>query len=354
MPHSATEMMRSVPCLLTLILFIWIPLASAQEPSDNVSLVSVEGTVLNQHGDPVEGATVYAESESRPLHGRRATSITDNQGHYLLANVWPDKKPVTIYAYKSTEFYGDPTICCYRSQSALFPQLIMKPGESVHNVIVRLGEKAAVIRIKILDAKTRESLQSPIVFVCTSSNPNDCTGRSVSSQDDVFVPPGSVSLSIQAPKYTEWKYSDPSAGTSFMSISGGEIRSIIVEMEMAELAIVRGIVLDENGKTVENASVFAVLDRPLAGREFPLTSETVTTGRGGRFVLVLDAGPVTIWAFDQFHPNEFNGGVVGLVPLCALPCGTPSLPRISGTYPYLNLKAGNDLSGVIVRLGNRR
>jgi hypothetical protein len=347
-------MTRSVPCLTWLTLLLWIPIASAQEPRDNVSLVSVEGTVLDQRGDPVEGATVYAESESRPLHGRRATSTTDNQGHYLLANVWPDQKPVTIYAYKSTEFYGDPTICCYRSQSALFPQLILKPGESVHNVVVRLGEKAAVIKIKILDATTHEPLQSLLVFVCTSSNPNDCMGRSVSSQDEVFVPPGSVSLSVQAPRYTEWKYSDSSAGTSSPHFSSGEIRSILVEMEMAELATVRGIVLDENGKTVENASVFAELDRPLAGREFPLTSETVTTNHEGRFVLVLDSGPVTIWAFDQFHPNEFNGGVVGLVPLCASPCGTPSVFRISGTYPYLNLKAGDDLSGVIVHLGRRR
>ena len=344
--------MRSVPCIPWLILVFWIPIASAQVPLDYVPLVSVEGTVLDQRGDPVEGATVYAESVSRPLHGRRATSTTDSQGHYLLANVWPDQKPVTIYAYKFAEFYGDPTICCYRSPSALFPQLMLKPGESVHSVVVRLGEKAAVIKVKILDAKTHEPLQSPLVFVCTSSNPNDCNGRSVASQDEVFVPPGSVSLSVQSPKYTEWKYSNPSAGTPSTHFSSGEIRSILVEMEKAKLATVRGIVLDETGKPVENASVFAEFDRPQAGREIPV-SNTVTTDHEGRFVLELDAGPVTIWAFDQFHPNEFNGGILGLVPLCTLPYGTPTVLQISGTYPYLNLKAGDDLSGVIVRLGNR-
>jgi hypothetical protein len=347
-------MMRPVPYIPWLILILWIPIASAQEPRDNVSLVSVEGIVLDQRGDPVEGATVYAESISRPLHGRRATSTSDSQGHYLLANVWPDQKPVTIYAYKFAEFYGDPSICCYRSPSALFPQLMLKPGESVHSVVVRLGEKAAVIEVKILDVQTHEPLQSALVFVCTSGNPNDCMGRSVSSQDEVFVLPGSVSFSVQAPKYTEWKYSDPSAGTSFMLISSGEIRSMLVEMEKAKLATIRGIVLDETGKPVENASVFAEYDRPLGGRLSSLTTDTVTTNHEGRFVLEVDAGPATIWAFDQFHPNEFNVGILGQVPLCTLPCGNPTEFRISGTYPYLNLKAGDDLSGVIVRLGNRR
>ncbi len=274
----------------------------------------------------------------------------DNQGHFHLANVWPDRGLVTIYAYKSAAFYGDPTTCCYRSQSALFPQIKLKPGESVRKVVVRLGEKAAVVKLKVLDAKTREPVQGSLLFVCTSNNSSNCIGGSVSSQDEVFIPAGSISMSVQAPKYIAWKYSGSTASASTPHFSSGETRSILVELEKAKLATVRGIVLDETGKAVESAGVFAESHRPLPAREFALITDTVTTDHEGRFVLELDSGPVTIWAFDQFHPNELNPA---LVPLCASPCRTPSISRVSGTYPDLNLKVGDDLSGVIVRLGDR-
>ena len=324
------QMTRKNTALVLSILFM-STLVYAQQNLKSAALGEVRGKVVDQAGTPVEGATVYAYSPSMYSRAFRSRTTTDQQGTFLLQSVWPE--PVTIFGYKDSEFYGDP-IKSYRSVEAIFPAINLHPGEKVDNVLVHLGERSGLLRLRLIDLNTSQPIEVGSLWVCPDGGVTKCVRGTIRDQDSRFIPNGAISIKIKAYKYEEWEYRNSETDTTLLAVRGGETRDVVAKLQKKNLASVTGIVLDQRGKPVKRATVYW-----LPAREGPPPGLTpsIAADKKGRFVLnELEPEPISIGAYkeSEYYSNQYS---------------VPSYARIT----TVDLQPGENRTGVIVRIGRK-
>jgi hypothetical protein len=120
----------------------------------------IRGTVTDQLGAPVAGATVYAVFQDLGLNDISPRSVTaDSNGRFVFRGDL-QLGSYKLYAKKDNEGYPDPFDRFYVDAKAEAPAVKLSAAHPSANTIVELGRQAAVLTGRIIDAKTGESVKA--------------------------------------------------------------------------------------------------------------------------------------------------------------------------------------------------
>jgi hypothetical protein len=221
------------------LLAVWFCLgplkSSAQYPQPDLSTAiidgSIEGTVIDPQGKPVEGAYVYSVGNAEgklPLGGRwppGPVTTTDNQGNFILLHVLPDN-PVSVYASKESDYYGDYGLNLFLLPDAKVQKVEIKLGQSV-NVTVQLAKKVGRIQFYARDADSKELVHGIFMQSCRRGTPAKyCVGGMSGPSDyTTLISPGlELSVQIEADDglHEKWEYRDPKTGSRYFRARSGK------------------------------------------------------------------------------------------------------------------------------------
>ena len=204
---------------LSLLLLVFCPLAVLAQHNCN-GRGQIEGLVIDENGEPAPSAEVSFPSEECAVTGIEPTATSDAAGKFRLSGV-----PIGInevYASKSGAGYSDTRFAIYLDDPSAIPKVVVRPDETVSNVVVRLAKKVEAVAGKILDTET---LQPILTSRITISKP-DAAHIMLSIGPDsgggfrLMVPPRPTKFMISAPEYETWLFAGP-----------GEVSPGVVELK---------------------------------------------------------------------------------------------------------------------------
>lgn len=191
----------------------------------------IDGTVVNEEGNPVKGATVTAFPTDRGFAGKLPHADTDETGHFAIHGLWWGEYAVS--GMNEDEDYPDVSGAFYSGQSHPLRLTAQHPAATV---TIRLGPKAGVLLGTVTDAATGAPL-NPVVEFRWVSHPNYFlrgTGL-VKAKYRVLVPSDTdVTMKVWLDGYQAWYYPgtvDESASTS-LRLEPGQERTLDIQLQL--------------------------------------------------------------------------------------------------------------------------
>lgn len=171
----------------------------------------IAGQVVDKDGRPVDHAMVSILSEECVVIGIAPSAKTDNQGRFLLSGVPVGRNGV--FAQKPEAGYPDTTAAIYGDDSVSTPKAVVAAGKTTNDVIVRLGEKAGMIRGEIIDADSLKPVVTARIKISLPDNDRIMLsiGPDVSGHFSLLAPARPVKFVVSAPGYNSWQYKSASA-----------------------------------------------------------------------------------------------------------------------------------------------
>lgn len=192
----------------------------------------IDGTVVNEEGQAVKGATVTAFPTDRGISGIVPHADTDETGHFAIHGLWWGEYAVS--GMKEDEDYPDVSGAFYSGQIQPISLTAQHPAATV---TIRLGPKAGVLIGTVTDAVTGAPL-NPVVEFRRASQPNYFlrgTGL-VKAKYRVLVPSDTdVTMKVWLDGYQAWYYPgivDESASTS-LRLESGQERTLDIQLQPA-------------------------------------------------------------------------------------------------------------------------
>ena len=205
---------------------------------------SVSGTVVDEKGNPVEGATVqFYDGFGMPI--RLRSVHTDHSGHFVAYSLHPGEW--ALYPSKVEDGYADQLYGSGISPSYRAPRATIQSNTETSGVVLHLPPKAATVHIEVMDADTNQPLRSMEVDV-QSMQP----GRQMPSSGDgwvhnrrpapadLLIAPGIVRLTVSSLGYEKWMASEDT-GRRFLALRSGEHRVLMVKLHAANLGVRRSV-----------------------------------------------------------------------------------------------------------------
>ena len=125
---------------------------------------NIRGTVTDQTGAPVAGATVYTVAQGLAFEDATPPSVkTDSKGLFDFRGRL-DLGTYKLYSQKVADGYLSPFDSFYADKDAKAPNIDLTRNHPSATATVKLGPQAAVIAGRILDAKTGASLKASLGF----------------------------------------------------------------------------------------------------------------------------------------------------------------------------------------------
>jgi hypothetical protein len=170
----------------------------AQQPADG----TVEGSVLNEHGQTVANAKVLL-IDDRPLGGRIPEVLSNAQGYF-------EFRSLKLGKYALSACKEDDDVPCYPGfNAANLRQFLLTSQNPSAMVTVQLGEKAGVIYGTVRDSISGDPL--PAIFMLRLSQyPDKYQQTSSPSAFRIFVPGRTdYVLEVSARGYKTWSTTAP-------------------------------------------------------------------------------------------------------------------------------------------------
>lgn len=154
--------------LLCLAFALAVPFTYSQ--TNNHSAGEIQGTVIDQGGDPVSGATVYIVPQDISFDDGSPRSVrSDKKGEFdfhgglALGNY-------KVYARKEQADYPDRSDTFYADSLVDPPKVDLTEENPFASVTVTMGEKAGVLAGRIIDAVTGADTKAKLVFIDADGN----------------------------------------------------------------------------------------------------------------------------------------------------------------------------------------
>lgn len=168
---------------------------------------SIEGSVHDPKGQPVGGASIYAE-RTDVLMTRSIYALSDSEGKFLIKDLSPGK--YILYGSKEVDGYPRTTSTFYYDDAWVpFPEITVYDGQVTSGVKVALGAKAIRLLLRVVDEKTQKPLKSAYVTLRRANNPNSfyssSFGEPKNGNFEILVPSQPLTAEISAPGYRSKK-----------------------------------------------------------------------------------------------------------------------------------------------------
>jgi hypothetical protein len=227
--------------LMTLLLLWFVERAHQPLPSATPNFGRIQGTVVDPGGKPVEGAYVYAVSDTgerdRPQTGRMYEEVTTSgtDGEFLLNRVIAAER-VRIFASKPSDYYEDvgDSFIFHNRKHLKIPEVRVNPGQKVTGVRVQLARKAGKLHLSVRDADTKELVHGVFIQWCRKDDPDPpkyCINWSGPSEDERTMPlEVGVSIHVEADdgQHEKWEYRDPKTGSRYFRARSGKTETVHV------------------------------------------------------------------------------------------------------------------------------
>jgi hypothetical protein len=230
---SATEALSEWKHEMTLILVLAL-LAHAGNPSQAAKkdTGTVEGVVVDANNKPIKDASVYADNLSLPAAGRLHTVQTDDQGHFVLDDVYPGD--IVMRAFKEADMYGQVDSKFNMPDGESLVKFELKPGEIFKGIVIRLDKKAGRLQLRVLDAGN-ELIKGITFEMCRGDHQGDrgyCIWGTAQGDYHVFVAADApISIKVSAPNYREWTYQDNAQKSPYLDLAPGEDRMLEIKLQ---------------------------------------------------------------------------------------------------------------------------
>lgn len=190
----------------------------------------IAGHVLNNNGQAISAATVYAESSSITL-GKLPIATSDDQGSFLIE--LPAAGTYKVYASKEAEGYADTGSLFHSAGFLSIPEVKVSQGEKVQGIVVQMGPKAARIDGQIMDVRTKHTMKNAQITLSRieSQNYTYSTGTDVNGSFNVLVPSAAFKMKVSAPGYDDWFYKSEDGQDDFIQLSSDTTKRIIVILQ---------------------------------------------------------------------------------------------------------------------------
>ncbi len=211
-----------ISLLTATFIVLLAPLQGGSQAKSSSQGGVISGTVFNHEGRPVAKADVFAA----PARGFRAIlphTLTDVDGKFKIAGLQPGT--YFMGAEKTSEGYASNRDSFASAGLAEVPQIVLLENQIVNGVTVRFGPKSARLSGRIIDARTKKSVEDAQIILRRANNPKQFYSTSVESKFNVLVPPLPFTVEVKASGYQDWKYS------SSLTLSSGQRRGLVVSLQ---------------------------------------------------------------------------------------------------------------------------
>jgi|HubBroStandDraft_4_1064222.scaffolds.fasta_scaffold43415_3 hypothetical protein len=183
---------------------------SAFAQVDCVGEGRIEGRVVDSDRRPVADAEVTVLSEQCVVTGfNKPEAKSNTEGSFVLSHV-----PLGlngVHAQKPESGYPDTTAAIYDDDSAPTPKVVIRSGEVVSGVIVKLGKKAGTVTGQIVDADNSQPVVAARIRISKPDNDRIMMsmGPDLSGRFHLLLPPRPVTLTVKAAGYEPWQFTGP-------------------------------------------------------------------------------------------------------------------------------------------------
>jgi hypothetical protein len=206
--------------------FVLIAAGLAQTPRSTTG--SVEGIVLDGERKPLAGATVFIGTLAKGPRTR-----TDAEGKFVLRDVPIGN--VGLDAYKESDGYPYNMFSFFLIPGQHLPKFDVIAGETVKNVVIHLGPKAACLRLQITD-ESGHPINASLSFSRPDLGQRGDYRRSTEANDVILVPPVPFRFTVEATGFQPWHYGAErwQDGNGLITLKSGETRTLAVRLRKTE------------------------------------------------------------------------------------------------------------------------
>jgi len=216
---------------------------SADHPSGLEGAGCISGVVLDSEDHPLGQATVEAVDIHRASGAIIPTTKTTKYGTFTLCGLEPGS--YTVVAIKEQDYYADP-ISTFFSDGRTLPEFPLKANEKLENVVIRLGQKCARLKGRIIDSVTGDPVHtiepetgrhlgkaSIEFYEAESPQPYMGTGAGREGEFSLLVPTKPFRMKVSAPGYKSWYYGDDGSekGAKAILLPSATTKELIVTLE---------------------------------------------------------------------------------------------------------------------------
>lgn len=220
--------------ILTSVGLLYALNGKPQIPRERLSSGAIQGRVLNEDGQAVAGATVYAESLNFES-GRMPAALTDTQGRFTIRNLRNDT--YRVYAEKKEEGYAHPLSAFHFGDSVNIPLINVSDQKGISEITIFIGPKAAKITGQLLDSSDNKPVKDAQITLRRVDNPD----YSYSSAPDangrfkILVPSEPFTIEVSADGYEKWSYksADSTHPTNALKLLPGSTKNLTIPIRPA-------------------------------------------------------------------------------------------------------------------------
>jgi hypothetical protein len=167
---------------------------------------SIVGTVVDEDGNFVAGATAYASSVSRLHQGVTPYASTDVNGQFVISKL--DFGKYSVWAAKPIEDYPELYLAFYTGFAAKFPVITVSAHHRSATIVLRLGKKAGILRGTVTDAVTDRPLNANVEFRWLLEPKNFMSGSGLTNaQFRILIPSDTlITMVVSLDGYENWRY----------------------------------------------------------------------------------------------------------------------------------------------------
>jgi hypothetical protein len=185
------------------------------------ALGSIEGVVVDAENAPVAGVSVYPVAGPAGT-GRSHGVLTNADGRFRLEQLVPGTYQLS--AYKVEDGYADTTEAFYAEPEHPLRNVTVYSATEHADISLQLGAKCGTLHLDVSDAVTQRPITHAVLVLQQRNSSGAVLSRDETFPSDVLTPPVDVLVSIHAPGYSNWHFSDD--GRDYVTLRPGEHRTI--------------------------------------------------------------------------------------------------------------------------------
>jgi hypothetical protein len=214
--------MRRCSRLGLMLVVAGLTLASAQGTG------SVEGLVLDGDGKPLPDATVFVGTIANSPRAQ-----TDADGKFTLEDI--PVGTVGLNAFKESDGYPYNMFSFFLMPGEQLPQFDLAARQTVKGVVVRLGAKAAYLKL-LVTTDEGVPLNAELSFSRPDLGKYGDYQRSAQANDLILVPPVPFRLTVTEKGYQPWHYGGDEwqAPRGLVQLKSGETKVMTVKLKKLE------------------------------------------------------------------------------------------------------------------------
>jgi Carboxypeptidase regulatory-like domain len=184
------------------LIALYISLAAAGSVTAQEWVGTIEGSVRDLQGKPIEGATVYAYDTAH-MSGRfeRHTTVSHRSGAFSLPNLPAGE--YRIHAYKPSEGYADTFFLFFTTENKKAWKTVRVSGGRTAVANLSVGPKYAKLKISI-----RNQFGVPLgggLSFRKMGAPSASYSIGVNADSELLVPPQAFEVEVITTDYEPWK-----------------------------------------------------------------------------------------------------------------------------------------------------